>query len=176
MTRNPILISYSYLPYCQMDKMFWDATAFNQPLSSFDTAKVTRVSAYLCRVRLDEKPDSDFLFLPALLSDESNVRRCHGLQSGPIIIRYFFGYICESYLCRVRPDEKPDSDFLFYPSCLQMSYMFWGATAFNQDLCHFGDNWPHSSVFNMFADSGCASTSKPEGVNGPWCASTCPSS
>jgi len=61
-------------------------------------------------------------------------------------------------------------------SVTYMSYMFWGATAFNQDLCHFGDNWPHSSVFNMFADSGCASTSKPEGVNGPWCASTCPSS
>ena len=33
--------------------------------------------------------------------------------------------------------------------------MFVGATAFNQDLCHFGDNWPISSVGAMFSNSGC---------------------
>ena len=52
-----------------MDSMFRDAVAFNQDLSAFDTAKVEWVSAYLSRVQLDEKPDSDFLFLPNLSSD-----------------------------------------------------------------------------------------------------------
>ena len=62
--------------------MFFNATAFNQPLpATFDTAKVENVSAYLCRVKLDETPDSDLLFQP---SDGQHVRGCNGLQSGPI--------------------------------------------------------------------------------------------
>ena len=62
--RNQILISYSYPHYFQMAGMFSGASAFNQDLSDFDTAKVEDVSTYLlCRVWL-EKPDSDLLFLP----------------------------------------------------------------------------------------------------------------
>ena len=41
----------------------------------------------------------------------------------------------------------------FYPTYYQMTWMFNGATAFNQDLCHFGDNWPYSRVRNMFFDA-----------------------
>ena len=44
--RSQILISYSYATYYQMKAMFGNATAFNQPLSTFNTAKVTSVSAY----------------------------------------------------------------------------------------------------------------------------------
>ena len=33
--------------------MFLGAAAFNQPLSTFNTAAVTDVSVHLCRVRLD---------------------------------------------------------------------------------------------------------------------------
>ena len=63
----------------------------------------------------------------------------------------------------------------FDPTCYQMSYMFKGATAFNQDMCHFGDNWSwlyFGNVFDMFSDSGCGNTNQPTGASGPWCAVT----
>ena len=66
--------------------MFWGAEAFNQPLSSFDTSAVTDVSVPLCRVRLDETPNSDSLFLPNFLSDEMDVQLCICLQSTTVII------------------------------------------------------------------------------------------
>ena len=47
-----ILIPYFYPTYYQMSWMFWNATAFNQPLSTFNTAKVEDVSVYLCGVQL----------------------------------------------------------------------------------------------------------------------------
>ena len=58
--RNQILISYFYPNCYQMWGMFSGAGAFNQPLLTFNTDKVTSVSVSLCRVRLDEKLDADF--------------------------------------------------------------------------------------------------------------------
>ena len=65
-----------------------------------------------------------------------------------------------------------------------MERMFWIATAFNQDLCHFGNNWPYSdpfSVEHMFYGSGCPNVNLHiNGVDvdgtvksavGPWCTS-----
>ena len=46
--RNRILISNFNPTHYQMGSMFSDASAFNQPLSSFDTVKVTYVRACLC--------------------------------------------------------------------------------------------------------------------------------
>ena len=62
--------------------------------------------------------------------------------------------------------------YYFYPTYYQMNAMFYGATAFNQDLCHFGDNWPYGDVKYMFLNSGCANTNDPTGETGPWCAVT----
>ena len=62
-------------------------TAINQPLSNFDMSSVENVRAYLCCVQLDEKPDSDFLFLPALTSDIRHVRICIILQPEPVSFR-----------------------------------------------------------------------------------------
>ena len=42
----------------QMGDMFNNAHAFNGAVP-FDTSKVTNVSVYLCRVQLEEIPDSD---------------------------------------------------------------------------------------------------------------------
>ena len=78
-----------------MDNMFYGASAFNQPLSTFDTAKVEDVSAYFCRVQLYEKPDTDSLLLPNLSSDVMDVPRCSGLQPTPVNIQYGCGYGCE---------------------------------------------------------------------------------
>ena len=69
-----------------MRYMFSRAAAFNQPLLTFDTAKVTDVSAYLCRVQLDEKPDSDSLLIRNLLSDVGHVLQSSGLQPTTAII------------------------------------------------------------------------------------------
>ena len=70
---------------------------------------------------------------------------------------------------------KPDSDFLFPIQLIQMFGMFYDATAFNQDMCHFGDNWPIFDVGIMFFNSGCNDTNDPTGPAGPWCAVTnCP--
>ena len=57
-----------------------------------------------------------------------------------------------------------------------MDFMFNNATAFNQNLCHFGDNWPYSWMYSLFVGSGCPDTGDPwESANGPWCAvSNCP--
>ena len=77
-----------------MYAMFYGATAINQPLSSFDTAKVVDVSAFSCGVQLDEKPDSDFRLIP-LLPDGYHVPVCCGLQSTTVGIWYFCGYKCE---------------------------------------------------------------------------------
>ena len=52
-----------------------------------------------------------------------------------------------------------------------MNNMFRGATAFNQDLCHFGDYF--SQIANkayMFLDSGCFDKTDPTSASGPWCA------
>ena len=53
--------------------------------------------------------------------------------------------------------------------------MFNGATVFNQDLCHFGDNFSQYGVewqtYDMFKDSGCGDTStQPTSAAEPWCA------
>ncbi|EJK55459.1 hypothetical protein THAOC_24809, partial [Thalassiosira oceanica] len=66
--------------------------------------------------------------------------------------------------------------------------MFENARAFNQNLCHFGDNdiqiiyrghfgwsefhYESGPVSSMFANSGCPGTSDPVDASGPWC-TTC---
>ncbi|EJK65326.1 hypothetical protein THAOC_13822 [Thalassiosira oceanica] len=69
----------------------------------------------------------------------------------------------------------PDSTFS-NPNHLQMEGMFYNATAFNQDLCHFGDNFSQlQDVTAMFNDTDCADTYNPTSATGPWCAVTsCP--
>ena len=53
-----------------------------------------------------------------------------------------------------------------------MDFMFSGATAFNQDMCHFGVNFSQKTVSDMFEDSGCSDKNEPVSANGPWCAVT----
>ena len=49
--------------------------------------------------------------------------------------------------------------------------MFGNATAFNQDLCHFGDYYSQiSNKAYMFENSGCLYTTTPTSASGPWCA------
>ena len=52
-----------------------------------------------------------------------------------------------------------------------MAYMFFDATAFNQDLCDFGDNFSQISnnAVNIFMDSGCSNENTPTSATGPWC-------
>ena len=55
--------------------------------------------------------------------------------------------------------------------------MFWqfkDATAFNQNLCHFGVSFGQLSFdpFGMFEDSGCIDKDTPTDRTGPWCAVT----
>jgi len=62
-----------------------------------------------------------------------------------------------------------------------MHDMFRGATAFNQNLCDFGDSANFSKLYGSFQDmftaSGCQYTNRPTGADGPWCAAaTCPAS
>ena len=56
----------------------------------------------------------------------------------------------------------------------QMAYMFFDATAFNQDLCDFGDNFSQISnnAVNIFMDSGCSNENTPTSAIGTWCAVT----
>ena len=60
-------------------------------------------------------------------------------------------------------------DLIFYPTYYQMSYMFYDAAAFNQNLYHFGDNWPYSSVARMFVGTACTDLDSPASESGPWC-------
>ncbi|EJK51747.1 hypothetical protein THAOC_29056, partial [Thalassiosira oceanica] len=57
-----------------------------------------------------------------------------------------------------------------------MERMFYNAASFNQDLCHFGDNFSQLSfVAAMFYNTDCADTNDPSSATGPWCAVTsCP--
>ena len=51
-----------------------------------------------------------------------------------------------------------------------MGNMFYGATVFNQNLCHFGDNFSQITAnTNMFMNSGCSNTNDPTSASGPWC-------
>ena len=91
-----------------------------------------------------------------------------------------------AYACFESDDsnEKPDSDFLF--PTLQMRSMFEGATAFNQNLCHFGDYFSQiTNLADIFLNAGCTYTndpvpyfvqvSPPVIATRPWCAVTnCP--
>ena len=75
-----------------------------------------------------------------------------------------------AYACFESDDsnEKPDSDFLF--PTLQMQSMFEGATAFDQDLRHFGGNFSQISLVDIFLNSGCSIKKAPTSATGPWCA------
>jgi len=56
------------------------------------------------------------------------------------------------------------------------SYMFYGASEFNQDLCLWGkiQTFPYDNANNMFSLSGCNNTGDPQEANkGPFCASQC---
>ena len=68
--------------------------------------------------------------------------------------------------------------FYSYPTYYQMGYMFYTATAFNQDLCHFGDYFSQiTDTTDMFVGSGCLDKTSPTGPAGPWCEVTnCPQS
>ena len=74
--------------------MFRDAVAFNQPLSSFSTTKVTSVRVKF-PVHLRSWTSVWLLcFSTYLFSDERHVQ-CNGLQSATIIIWYCQGCWCE---------------------------------------------------------------------------------
>jgi len=62
-------------------------------------------------------------------------------------------------------------------SVTDMSSMFQSAESFNQDLCHWGDEFPYSSASDIFAESGCTFQAQPSlDRQGPFCASSfCPS-
>ena len=80
-----------------MVAMFKKAEAFNQPLLSFDTSKVTSVceSTLVWRSDSNKKPDSDSHFPPHLSLDVLHVPTRGSLQSATIF-RYYWGYNCES--------------------------------------------------------------------------------
>jgi hypothetical protein len=55
--------------------------------------------------------------------------------------------------------------------------MFYAASSFNQNLCHWGPKLPseYGGAYFMFASSGCPNVNSPSGPAGPWCAvTTCP--
>ncbi|EJK49505.1 hypothetical protein THAOC_31617 [Thalassiosira oceanica] len=82
-----------------------------------------------------------------------------------------------TYLCCVRLDGNQILISCSNQTCYQMQDMFYNAAAFNQDLCHFGDNFDQNwLLLSMFSNSGCDSTITPSGAAGPWCAETCPQS
>ena len=64
-----------------MGYMFQGATSFDQSLSNFNTAEVTNVSEFLCRLHWE--PDL-IPFPPRLVSDGIHVPRCNGLQPEPL--------------------------------------------------------------------------------------------
>jgi len=52
-----------------------------------------------------------------------------------------------------------------------MNYMFYRASAFNQNLCAWKDNFPYSNAVDIFGVSGCTYESVPvESDQGPFCA------
>jgi hypothetical protein len=55
-----------------------------------------------------------------------------------------------------------------------MSWMFWGATSFSQNLCAWKDNFPYSKAAYIFVNSGCSYKVTPSSATkGPFCASAC---
>ena len=55
-----------------------------------------------------------------------------------------------------------------------MSYMFWGASSFNQDLCSWQDTFVYNRAAEIFYNSGCTINNQPrEFQKGPFCASDC---
>ena len=55
-----------------------------------------------------------------------------------------------------------------------MRYMLNGAKSFNQDLCVWKDKFPYSNTRDIFNDSGCTFQGNPQvEQGGPLCASSC---
>jgi len=75
-----------------------------------------------------------FYFLSNLSSDGLHVQGSEGLQS-TTSFQYYRGYRCEIFCEVPSMRTRSDSDFpIFFPTYYQMSYMFYGAEAFNQPL------------------------------------------
>ena len=57
-----------------------------------------------------------------------------------------------------------------------MTYMFWDATSFNQDLCAWTDTFPYHNAYCIFLEYACTYQDNPQfDRSGPFCASsTCP--
>ena len=61
------------------------------------------------------------------------------------------------------------------PLVSDMEFMFYGATAFNQDLCKWGLYYAASGVnyADMFDANACPDKRDPTSAAGPWCKASC---
>jgi hypothetical protein len=52
-----------------------------------------------------------------------------------------------------------------------MSFMFYAASRFNQNLCNWGKKiyFSNTLLVSIFDESGCSNTKDPTGPNGPFC-------
>ena len=166
----------SYSTYHQMNGMFAFAAAFNQPLSTFNTAEVTMVRVFCVESDHNRYQILIFYFLSYL--DGPYVQRGIVLQSTATFFQYCQAYICEIILVWSQSCHEGDQIlwlFISYQTYYQMTDIFFGAKAFNQDLCHFGVNGLPAVYGGIFTNSGCFDTSNPTSPTGPWCAvTTCP--
>ena len=132
----------------------WSASKTQLPsiTLSFDTSKVNQMTSIFSGAKVFNQP---LAFNTAQVTQVRVYFELVWLVSNRIETRFLFS--------------------LSHPTYHQMSQMFWDATAFNQDLCHFRDNLSQISVSSIFLNSGCSNKNPPTSAKRLWCAvTTCP--
>ena len=88
---------------------------------------------YMCRVQLDETPESDSLYSFPTFCQMYSMFSGAAAFNQPLSLNTAKVTDVRVYLCWVQ-QEKPECDSPLKPNMLQMGYMFDGAAAFNQPI------------------------------------------
>jgi surface protein len=161
-----------------MKSMFYETPKFNSDISNWDTSKVTTFEEMFYGATSFNSDLSKWD-----LSSGEYKRRIHSLFSGRkwpfcVIIVPLTSNTTYHTVTSLLDNNNNNNQLGTIAETVER--MFYGATAFNQNLCAWKDNFNWLYGFEgsaeIFVESGCTYTERPRQSNnfgGPFCASDC---
>jgi surface protein len=153
-----------------MERMFFGATTFNQPIGNWDVSSVTNMNSMFEQASAFNQPIEDWdvssvRFMEQMFEDAGSFNQ--PVQNWDVSSVMYMDAMFEEASSFDQPIDAWDVS-----SVLGMDAMFYNASSFNQNLCGWNDQVDTAKVGStrMFMLSGCDDTSDPT-TSSSWCQS-----